>query len=77
MNKLVSHHIQEHCDEHLRFVYSKTLDYIHQLSLSTGSIDVPFGKTNPMDIFLEYFYPMISIVTPFVLFDVNPSLDID
>ena len=67
----------EHCDTRERFVYSKTLDYVQQLSRYQGVIERHLDKMSPTDPFLESFYPMIKIVTSFVAADLNLALDLD
>ena len=69
--------VREHCDTRERFVYSKTLDYVHQLSLYQGVIDRHLEDISPTDPLLESFYPMIKIVTSFVSADLHLALDLD
>jgi hypothetical protein len=69
--------VREHCDTRERFVYSKTLDYVHQLSLYQGVIDRHLEDLSPTDPLLESFYPMIKIVTSFVSADLHLALDLD
>ena len=69
--------VREHCDSRERFVYSKTLDYVHQLSLYQGVIDRHLEDISPTDPLLQSFYPMIKIVTSFVSADLHLALDLD
>ena len=69
--------VREHCDTRERFVYSKTLDYVHQLSLYQGVIDRHLEDISPTDPLLESFYPMIKIVASFVSADLHLALDLD
>ena len=69
--------VREHCDTQERFVYSKTLDYVHQLSRYQGVIDRHLDEISPTDPFLESFYPMVKIVSSFVAADLHLALDLD
>ena len=69
--------VREHCDTRERFVYSKTLDYVQQLSRYQGVIERHLDDMSPTDPFLESFYPMIKIVTSFVVADLHLALDLD
>jgi hypothetical protein len=69
--------VREHCDTRERFVYSKTLDYVQQLSRYQGVIDRHLDEISPTDPFLESFYPMVKIVTSFVSADLHLALDLD
>ena len=67
--------VREHCDTRERFVYSKTLDYVEQLSRYQGVIERHLEEISPTDPFLESLYPMIKIVTSFVAADLHLALD--
>ena len=67
--------VREHCDTRERFVYSKPLDYVEQLSRYQGVIERHLEEISPTDPFLESLYPMIKIVTSFVAADLHLALD--
>jgi hypothetical protein len=77
MNHWATIHVRECNDNRVRFVYSKSLDYLKQLSEYQGHIDMHLDEISPTDPFLESFLPMISIVASLVTADFKTSLDID
>ena len=69
--------VREHCDTREWFMYSKTLDYVEQLSRYQGVIERHLEEISPTDPFLESLYPMIKIVTSFVVADLHLALNLD
>ena len=69
--------VNKHCDTRERFVYSKTLDYVHKLPRYQGVIDRHLDEISPTDPLLESFFPMMKIVTSFVAADLHLALGLD
>jgi hypothetical protein len=77
MDRWATIHVCETGAKRDGFVYDPVLKYVAQLSQYEGGINLHGGKISPTDIFLESFYPMITVVSSFVLSDLKAAFNID
>jgi hypothetical protein len=77
MDRWATIHVRETGSTREVFVYDQVLKYVVKLSKYEGGVDLHGDDIAPTDLFLESFYPMITVVSSFVLSDLKTALNIE